>query len=151
MQVYRWTGPYAPVYWAMVTCNVLIPQVLWSRRVRRHAGALFVLSLVINLGMWMERVMIVVSSLSRDYTPSAWRIYLPTGWDWVLCAVLATLSLVDFAVRHADPARLQPADPLRPPVIEQTNAPPARGISWCPTPRWPPRSRPRSHRCGSRP
>ena len=82
----RWTGPYAGVYWAMIACNVVIPQLLWSRRVRRNAGVLFALSLVINLGMWMERVLIVVSSLNRDFVPSAWRVFVPTFWDWVFIA-----------------------------------------------------------------
>ena len=86
MQMNRWTGPYAPVYWGMICCNVLIPQLLWWRRVRRSTWALFVLALVVNVGMWLERVLIVVSSLNRDYTPSAWRIYVPTAWDWVFLA-----------------------------------------------------------------
>jgi Ni/Fe-hydrogenase subunit HybB-like protein len=83
IQLHRWTGPYAAVYWTMITCNVLLPQLLWKRSVRRSAVALFVLSLVINLGMWLERVLIVVSSLAQDYMPSAWRVYWPTAWDWV--------------------------------------------------------------------
>ena len=83
IQLNRWTGPYAPVYWTMIVCNIVIPQLMWWRRVRRSAWGLFTLSLVINLGMWLERVMIVVSSLNRDYMPSAWRVYVPTGWDWL--------------------------------------------------------------------
>lgn len=79
----RWFGAYAPVYWAMMTCNVLIPQLLWFRRVRRHAGVLFALALVINLGMWMERVLIVVQSLHHDFMPSAWGLFIPTLWDWI--------------------------------------------------------------------
>ncbi|MDB6001015.1 MAG: hydrogenase [Rhizobacter sp.] len=82
--VNRWIGPYAPVYWAMLFCNVLAPQVLWWRAARRKVALLFVLSLVVNLGMWMERVLIVVSSLNRDFMPSAWHLYLPTLWDWVM-------------------------------------------------------------------
>jgi molybdopterin-containing oxidoreductase family membrane subunit len=81
--VQRWTGPYAPVYWTMLACNVLAPQLLWFRRLRTHAVVLFVLSLVVNLGMWMERVLIVVSSLATDYMPSAWGLFIPTFWDWV--------------------------------------------------------------------
>jgi Ni/Fe-hydrogenase subunit HybB-like protein len=83
MTVDRWTGAYAPVYWSMLACNVLLPQLLWWRRCRRSAAALFVLALVINLGMWMERVLIVVSSLHQDFLPSAWGIFIPTAWDWV--------------------------------------------------------------------
>jgi molybdopterin-containing oxidoreductase family membrane subunit len=86
----RWTGFYAPVYWVMLACNVLVPQLLWWRRWRRHAGVLFGLSLLVNLGMWMERVLIVVQSLHRDFTPSAWGSYWPTLWDWVF--LFGTLS-----------------------------------------------------------
>jgi molybdopterin-containing oxidoreductase family membrane subunit len=87
----RWFGAYAPVYWAMMACNVVLPQLLWWRRVRRNALALFALAIVINLGMWMERVLIVVQSLHHDFMPSAWGLFIPTLWDWVfllgsLCA-----------------------------------------------------------------
>lgn len=82
----RWTGLYAPVYWAMLACNVLVPQLLWLRRVRRSAWGLFALSTVVNVGMWMERVVIVVSSTHRDFMPSAWGDFVPTSWDWVFLA-----------------------------------------------------------------
>jgi molybdopterin-containing oxidoreductase family membrane subunit len=78
----RATGPYAPVYWALITCNVLAPQILWLRRARRSVPVLFVLSLVVNMGMWMERFLIVTSSLHRDFLPSSWGMFYPTGWDW---------------------------------------------------------------------
>ncbi|MBX3620668.1 MAG: polysulfide reductase NrfD [Rhizobacter sp.] len=83
MTLDRWRGPYAPVYWSMLACNVLLPQILWWRRARRHALLLFCLSLVINLGMWMERVTIVVQSLHADFLPSSWGLFVPTFWDWV--------------------------------------------------------------------
>jgi molybdopterin-containing oxidoreductase family membrane subunit len=83
MTVNRFAGPYAPVYWAMLTCNVLVPQLFWFRRVRHSVPLLFVLSLVINCGMWMERFLIVVTSLHRDYLPSAWGMFYPTRWDWI--------------------------------------------------------------------
>jgi molybdopterin-containing oxidoreductase family membrane subunit len=83
MTIDRWIGPYAPVYWGMLLCNVVAPQVLWWRRMRRSALGLFVLSLVINLGMWMERVMIVVQSTHHDFLPSSWGLFVPTLWDWV--------------------------------------------------------------------
>jgi molybdopterin-containing oxidoreductase family membrane subunit len=82
MTVDRWTGAYAPVYWSMLTCNVLAPQILWWRRARRNVVLLFILSLVINAGMWMERVMIVVQSLHKDFLPSSWGLFMPTLWDW---------------------------------------------------------------------
>jgi len=78
----RMGGPYAPIYWSLLVCNVLAPQVLWWRWARRNVALLFVISLVVNLGMWMERFLIVVSSLHRDFLPSSWGMFYPTGWDW---------------------------------------------------------------------
>ncbi|TFW29004.1 NrfD/PsrC family molybdoenzyme membrane anchor subunit [Massilia horti] len=83
MTINRWVGPYAPVYWSFMTCNVLVPQLLWWRRVRHSVPLLFLISLVINVGMWMERFFIVVSSLHRDFMPSAWGMFYPTLWDWL--------------------------------------------------------------------
>ncbi|NTV11200.1 MAG: polysulfide reductase NrfD, partial [Zoogloea sp.] len=83
MTLDRWTGAYAPVYWAMLACNVAVPQMMWSRRLRIHPAWLFAVSLAVNLGMWMERFLIVVSSLHRDFMPSAWGMFYPTGWDWL--------------------------------------------------------------------
>jgi molybdopterin-containing oxidoreductase family membrane subunit len=81
MTLNRMTGPYAPVYWTLIACNVLTPQLLWSRRLRGKVWLLFAASLVINTGMWMERFMIVVTSLHRDFLPSAWGMFYPTFWD----------------------------------------------------------------------
>jgi molybdopterin-containing oxidoreductase family membrane subunit len=86
MTIDRWTGVYAPVYWTMMTFNVLVPQVLWFRRARRCVPLLFALSLVVNAGMWMERVTIVVQSLHKDFLPSSWGIFIPTMWDWIILA-----------------------------------------------------------------
>jgi molybdopterin-containing oxidoreductase family membrane subunit len=80
--VNRATGPYAPLFWLLIVCNILVPQALWHRGARRNVYVLFVLSLVINLGMWLERFVIVVVSLHRDFLPSAWGMYIPTFWDW---------------------------------------------------------------------
>jgi molybdopterin-containing oxidoreductase family membrane subunit len=88
--VERWSGPYAPVYWSMLFCNVVAPQLLWWRRWRTSTVFLFILSLVVNLGMWMERVLIVVSSLATDFMPSAWGLFIPTFWDWTF--LLGSLS-----------------------------------------------------------
>jgi len=82
MTMNRLRGPYWPVYWSVMLCNVLLPQLLWSRRVRRSTLALFLLALVINTGMWLERYLIVVVSLSRDFMPSAWGMYRGTVWDY---------------------------------------------------------------------
>ena len=78
----RMTGPYAWVYWLLITCNIVIPQILWSRKVRNSVPILFVVALIVNVGMWLERFVIVVVSLHRDYIPSSWGTYIPTRWDW---------------------------------------------------------------------
>jgi Ni/Fe-hydrogenase subunit HybB-like protein len=75
----RALGPYAWAYWTMVGCNVLVPQLLWFRGVRRRFWLVFLLSLFVNVGMWFERFVIVVTSLHRDYLPSAWSSYAPTS------------------------------------------------------------------------
>ncbi len=82
MMTNRFHGPYAPLYWMLISCNIIIPQLLWSRKVRRNVGLLFILSLVVNTGMWLERFVIIVISLSRDFVPSSWGMYYPTRWDW---------------------------------------------------------------------
>jgi hypothetical protein len=78
----RMFGYYAWVYWLMMACNVGVPQLLWFRGLRRNPWALFVISLLINLGMWAERFVIIVTSLHRDFLPSSWGIFRPTIWDW---------------------------------------------------------------------
>jgi Ni/Fe-hydrogenase subunit HybB-like protein len=82
MTVNRMTGPYAPWYWALIACNVLIPQVLWSKRVRNNVPAIFMISIVALVGMWLERYVIVITSLYRDFLPSSWGMYSATVWDW---------------------------------------------------------------------
>jgi molybdopterin-containing oxidoreductase family membrane subunit len=77
----RALGPYAWAYWTMVTCNVLVPQLFWFKKLRTSIPLLFVASLFVNVGMWFERFVIIVTSLHRDFTPSAWAIYVPTVWD----------------------------------------------------------------------
>jgi Ni/Fe-hydrogenase subunit HybB-like protein len=78
----RLAGPYAPFYWALILCNVIAPQFLWSGRIRTNLVVLFFLSLVVNVGMWLERFVIVITSLHRDFLPSSWDMYIPTRWDW---------------------------------------------------------------------
>lgn len=80
----RMVGPYAPMYWALIFCNVLVPQALWFRRVRGNVKGLFVVAMAVNIGMWLERFIIVITSLHRDYLPSSWGMYSPTIWDWSL-------------------------------------------------------------------
>jgi Ni/Fe-hydrogenase subunit HybB-like protein len=85
-QANRMFGPYAVVYWVLIACNVVIPQALWVRRVRRGPVALFAVSVVILIGMWLERYMIVITSLHRDFLPSSWGRYAGTIWDWAALA-----------------------------------------------------------------
>jgi Ni/Fe-hydrogenase subunit HybB-like protein len=82
MMMNRFRGPYAPAYWALIACNILIPQLLWSRRVRHNVLLLFIIALVVNIGMWLERFIIVITSLHRDFLPSSWGMYAPTVYDW---------------------------------------------------------------------
>ena len=74
----RALGPFSWAYWTMVSCNVLIPQVLWFRPLRRNIVVVFVISIVVNIGMWFERFVIIVTSLHRDFLPSSWADYAPT-------------------------------------------------------------------------
>jgi Ni/Fe-hydrogenase subunit HybB-like protein len=78
----RMTGAYAWSYWLLLLCNVAIPQLLWSRRVRSNVPLLFCIAMVVLVGMWLERFVIVVTSLQRDFLPSSWGMYSPTFWDW---------------------------------------------------------------------
>jgi molybdopterin-containing oxidoreductase family membrane subunit len=78
----RMTGPYGFTYWLLILCNIAIPQLLWSQKVRLNTVAVFLISLVVNVGMWLERFVIVVTSLTRDFVPSSWGTYWPTVWDW---------------------------------------------------------------------
>ncbi len=78
----RMTGPYWPAWWALIATNIVTPQVLWFKKVRRNIPLLWVVAMIINTGMWLERFVIVVTSLHRDFDPSAWGMYYPTMWDW---------------------------------------------------------------------
>lgn len=77
----RALGPYSWAYWTMMTCNVISPQVFWFKKVRTSIAASFVLSIVVNVGMWFERFVIIVTSLHRDYLPSSWAMFTPTLYD----------------------------------------------------------------------
>jgi Ni/Fe-hydrogenase subunit HybB-like protein len=91
MMYNRATGPYAPYYWLLLICNGLVPQLLWSPRLRASVPLLFVISLVVSLGMWLERYIIVVTTLHRDFLPSSWGMYSGTIWDWA--TFLGTIGL----------------------------------------------------------
>jgi molybdopterin-containing oxidoreductase family membrane subunit len=82
----RFHGPYSHFYYMLILCNILTPQLLWFRKARTNVALLFAMSLVVNLGMWLERFVIVVISLTRDFMPSAWGRYSATGWDYATFA-----------------------------------------------------------------
>jgi Ni/Fe-hydrogenase subunit HybB-like protein len=79
----RLHGPYAGSYYALLICNLAIPQLLWIRKMRTNPVWLFCISLVILVGMWLERFVIIVISLTRDFLPSSWGMYYPTRWDFM--------------------------------------------------------------------
>ncbi|RLD31186.1 MAG: hypothetical protein DRI72_09345 [Bacteroidetes bacterium] len=74
----RVTGEYTFAYWTMLTCNALIPQLFWFKKIRKNITIVFIISIFINIGMWFERYVIVVTSLSKDFLPSTWATYEPT-------------------------------------------------------------------------
>ena len=76
------TGPYAWSYWMLILCNGIVPQTLWSKRLRTNLTWLFIVSLIVSVGMWLERFVIIVTSLHRDFLPSSWDMYYPTFWDF---------------------------------------------------------------------
>ncbi|HWF08991.1 MAG TPA: NrfD/PsrC family molybdoenzyme membrane anchor subunit [Bryobacteraceae bacterium] len=87
----RMTGPYAPFYYCLIFCNVITPQFLWIKKLRTTPLILWCISIVVNIGMWLERFVIVITSLHRDFLPSSWGMYWPTRWDWAV--YLGTLGL----------------------------------------------------------
>ncbi len=77
----RAAGPYAWAYWSMIACNVIFPQVFWFKRMRTSIPVMFVISILINIGMWFERFVIIVTTLHRDYLPAVWGMFSPSIWD----------------------------------------------------------------------
>ena len=90
----RMFGPYAALYWVYMLLNVGVVQLIWFRGVRRRHMLLWAISILVNIGMWIERFVIVVTSLHRDFVPSSWGMYIPTVWDWA--TLLGTLGLFSF-------------------------------------------------------
>jgi Ni/Fe-hydrogenase subunit HybB-like protein len=86
MMTNRMSGPYAPLYWSLIAINACMIQLFWFRRVRDNITLLFILSLFVNVGMWLERFIIIVTSLHRDFLPSSWDMYAPTQWDFAMFA-----------------------------------------------------------------
>ncbi|MBI3202687.1 MAG: polysulfide reductase NrfD [Myxococcales bacterium] len=82
----RALGPYAWSYWCMIFCNVVSPQVFWSKKMRTNPWVILGVGVLVNIGMWFERFVIVITSLSRDFLPSSWGYYKPTFWDFSLLA-----------------------------------------------------------------
>jgi Ni/Fe-hydrogenase subunit HybB-like protein len=80
----RMKGPYAWSYWSLILCNGLAPQILWWKKWRTHIPTLFAVSVIVSIGMWLERFVIIVTSLSFDYMPSAWAVYYPRFWDFAI-------------------------------------------------------------------
>lgn len=77
-----WTGPYWMFYWMLISCNVLAIQLLWFKRFRENPFWLFIISIIVSIGMWLERFVIIVTSLQRDFLPSSWAMYSPSIFDW---------------------------------------------------------------------
>ncbi len=94
MKFNRMYGPYWWSYWSLILCNGVIPQLLWFKKVRTSPLILFFLSIIVNIGMWLERFVIVITSLHRDFLPSSWGMYTPTKYDWGL--YLGTIGLFLF-------------------------------------------------------
>lgn len=82
--VNRAFGPYSWAYWIMFSCNVFIPQLFWIKKIRRNIPAMFIIAIFVNIGMWFERFVITVTSLSRDFLPSSWAYYRPTITDFAI-------------------------------------------------------------------
>lgn len=90
----RWTGPYAPIWWSMIVCNVVLVQLLWFRRMRSSPVWLLLIAVTSNIGMWLERFQILFTSTHADFMPSAWDTVWPTAWDWFVYA--GSLGLFTF-------------------------------------------------------
>jgi molybdopterin-containing oxidoreductase family membrane subunit len=84
-------GPYAWSYWTMMFCNVMFPQLLWSKKLRNNIWFLWVVAMFANAGMWFERFVIIITSLTRDFLPSSWHAYWPTWVD--LCTLAGSFGL----------------------------------------------------------
>ena len=80
----RLWGPYYLWYWGLLFCNGIVPQLLWSKKLRQHIPTVFGISLVVSVGMWLERFIIIPISLHRDFLPSSWGMYVPTIWDFAM-------------------------------------------------------------------
>jgi Ni/Fe-hydrogenase subunit HybB-like protein len=80
----RFLGPYKWTYYALLFCNVVAPQLLWSRKMRHNNTVIWIVAFIVSIGMWLERFIIIPISLHRDFLPSSWGMYAPTIWDWTM-------------------------------------------------------------------
>jgi molybdopterin-containing oxidoreductase family membrane subunit len=137
MLVNRAAGPYFYLYWALWLCNIIIPQVLWSKRVRTNPVALFVVAMIVLVGMWLERYIIVVTSLHRDYLPSSWGMYSGTFWDYAtfVGTIGLFLTLLFLFIRFLPVISISEMQALLPEVQEARAVPP------------PPETRPEDQPC----
>ncbi|HVW29810.1 MAG TPA: NrfD/PsrC family molybdoenzyme membrane anchor subunit [Polyangiaceae bacterium] len=109
-------GPYAWAYWTMISCNVIFPQLFWFKAIRTSLVAMMVIDVLVNVGMWFERFVIIVISLHRDFVPSSWGYYIPTKWDFLtltgsfglfftlfllFCRYLPTVAVAEVKAQHA--------------------------------------------------
>jgi molybdopterin-containing oxidoreductase family membrane subunit len=127
MTLNRLWGPYRVLYWALLACNVLTPQLFWFAALRSKPAVLFFAALAINTGMWLERFIIVVTSLHREFIPSEWGMYAPTIWDWGLFAGTIGLffALLFIFVRFLPMISIFEMRSL----VEETSTEPAAAIS----------------------
>ena len=109
-------GPYAWAYWAMVSCNVIFPQLYWFKGIRTSLVAMMIINVLVNVGMWFERFVIIATSLHRDFVPSSWGYYIPTKWDFLtltgsfglfftlfllFCRYLPMVAVAEVKAQHA--------------------------------------------------
>jgi Ni/Fe-hydrogenase subunit HybB-like protein len=92
----RQRGPFAPIYWLMIACNCVFPQVMWFKKARTNLGLTWFIALLVNVGMWCERFNIIVTSLHRDFIPASWGSYSPTWVD--ICLFTGTIGFFSTAM-----------------------------------------------------
>jgi molybdopterin-containing oxidoreductase family membrane subunit len=109
-------GPYAWAYWTMVSCNVIFPQLFWFKGIRTSLWGMMIICVLVNVGMWFERFVIIATSLHRDFVPSSWGYYIPTKWDFLtltgsfglfftmfllFCRYLPMVAVAEVKAQHA--------------------------------------------------
>lgn len=133
VQKYRAFGDYSTAYWALIATNVVIPQVLWFKRVRSTPGLLWLVALDVLIGMWLERYVIIITSLARDFLPSSWGLYSGTIWDWAalfgsiglfFCMLFLFIRFLP-VISIAEMRKLLPEVGALPSSNGETNGPPA--------------------------